>query len=272
MQDTCSPLSVFSVSRVFEKAAPPSIRSRETSLQNGRQKAGRQIERERERGGTNAKIRWKATHQFDREWKAKRECDSIDVGVRVRQRGKRTVVDASAPKYLKRKTGREEYEKRKRKKRKEEKNESALFHEERSLSRGVSPIRTRSTTSNCEPAYFLSAVRSLSFPPRAASRWMIVVKKGAEPPRCRGFVKAFSAMLDGRTSIGTITNALYRSSRGCVQDTERIVARKGSNVCRNETIWQTHAQNKKREGQQDAIGRHVGRKRLVYRPADWRVL
>lgn len=48
MQDTCSPLSVFSVSRVFEKAAPPSIRSRETSLQNGRQKAGRQIERERE--------------------------------------------------------------------------------------------------------------------------------------------------------------------------------------------------------------------------------
>lgn len=177
MQDTCSPLSVFSVSRVFEKAAPPSIRSRETSLQNGRQKAGRQIERERERGGTNAKIRWKATHQFDREWKAKRECDSIDVGVRVRQRGKRTVVDASAPKYLKRKTGREEYEKRKRKKRKEEKNESALFHEERSLSRGVSPIRTRSTTSNCEPAYFLSAVRSLSFPPRAASRWMIVVKK-----------------------------------------------------------------------------------------------
>lgn len=60
MQDTCSPLSVFSVSRVFEKAAPPSIRSRETSLQNGRQKAEREIEREieRERGeGTKAKIR-----------------------------------------------------------------------------------------------------------------------------------------------------------------------------------------------------------------------
>lgn len=57
-----------------------------------------------------------------------------------------------------------------------------------------------------------------------------------------------------------------------MQDTERIVARKGSNVCRSETIRQTHAQNKKREGQEDAIGRRVGRKGLMHHPADWRVL
>ena len=49
MPDTCSPLSVFSVSRVFEKAAPPSARSREKRAYKTADKK-RSRERERMKG------------------------------------------------------------------------------------------------------------------------------------------------------------------------------------------------------------------------------
>lgn len=93
MQDTCSPLSAFSVSRVFEKAGgpssspPPSAGSRETGLQNGRRggQEGRGKGRRYKTKETNAyknPVKSKRIN-FDRERKAKRGGSRISRDPRV---------------------------------------------------------------------------------------------------------------------------------------------------------------------------------------------
>lgn len=110
---------------------------------------------------------------------------------------------------------REKKRKEKKVKRKKERKRYALFQRgtRTPLFRGVSPIRTRSTTSNCERGILsLDASRSsLSFPTRAvlASRRMMIVvaQEGESHPAAAVSSKLFrGCSTTGGPSIGTITD------------------------------------------------------------------
>lgn len=133
---------------------------------------------------------------------------------------------------------REKKRKEKKVKRKKERKRYALFQRgtRTPLFRGVSPIRTRSTTSNCERGILsLDASRSsLSFPTRAvlASRRMMIVvaQEGESHPAAAVSSKLFrGCSTTGGPSIGTITDrpttfVLILAGvcvRACVRGTER---------------------------------------------------